>query len=262
METKDNSKTLLVIIAILLLIIGVGVGYFVGTNKNESTNTKETNKEEKKEEKNEAKTETDEEEEKAPTIDEGYVPGSITSYGEVVNKEIELNGKKNNLAIMDGSKHAKNSYMTFGSTNIDKLVHYGVGRQPKDSYEMPQLNYIIVKGTDNKEYLVVNYNLDFQHVLLVLNDETKIIGEVVNTIDAGGSDCFTVLDDSTENYFVILNNEISYYKVVDNKYKQYSESYFQKGGVNFEMFKLEIGNNTVKEIKVNSTTTGKLAQCT
>ena len=245
-KVKDNSKLYLVIIAILLLIIGLGVGYFIGTNKVKPVNVLEEKEEPKEEEKTEE-----------------LVSGKLKSNGEKDAVDITLNGKTNSLEVLDLSKQNKSgSYLTFGDTNLDKLYHYGTG----DVREMPEVNYHVIKGTDNKEYLVVTYDTDFQHVLLVINDQTRIVGEFLNKVLVDykeGYYCFSTFNDSRESTYEI-SNSISYYKYKDGNItsKELGDDSFVEDSIVLDRYELVIGNNIVKEVKTDSNKNGKISQCT
>ncbi len=242
MEKKDNSKTYLIIIALLLFVIGIGFGYFLGTNNNAKLESSEKTEEKKEEKKEEEKI---------------VVEGSLVSNGDSVTKDIVLNGKSNTLALLDGSEIKMESYMKFGTTSLDKLVRYGTGSDKAAGYhEMPKLNYHVVEGVDGKEYLVVYYDYSFQHVLLVLNDETKIIGEFKNHIQKS-FDCFANFDEIEATLFEIKNNDVYYYKYDDKE--KVGDIY--EDAIKMKLVKLEINNNKVNEIETETSTTGKFFQC-
>ena len=260
MENKE--KTYLTIIIILLFIIGIGIGYFIGTSKN---GTKEEQRQERKyidNYKKEKSIKGNKNRKKVERKEPEIQAGSLKSEGEKAGVDIKLNGKTNELAVFDGNEKQQKSYLTFGKTNLDKLVRYGTGPNKAEGIlEMPEIIYSVINGKDNKEYLVVYYNMDFQHILLVLNDETEIIGTYGSNVAFKNYDCFATFNQVDESIFNIHNNEITYYKYPDSS-KENEVTDFSDSSIELELTKLEISNDEVKEITLGTKKAGKFVQCT
>lgn len=253
MENKE--KKYLIIIAILLLVIGIGFGYFIGTNKEVNKDIKTTDQ---RRDNDDDKKGNQPEINKEPEIQ----AGSLESKGEEETIEIKLNDKTNTLKIFDGTKKHEKSYMVFGNTDLDKIVHYGTGPDnAKGIYEMPKIVYSFVNGKDTKEYLIVYYNVDFQHILLVVNDEAKIIGTYGSNVKYKMYDCFATFNQVDESIFNIHNDEITYYKYPDSS-KIAEVTDFSDSSIELQLTKLEISNDEVKEITLGTKKSGKFVQCT
>jgi len=267
MDSKDNSKVFQIIIAVLLVLAGVCIGYIVGIksmeksnnnqvdkkindnyqkeNENQSEETEEQNSTEKQNE-----NQSEETEEQNSTGKQNSEVNSLESKGTKESVEISLNGKNNTLTLLDGTTTNERSYLTFGNTNLMILKRYGTGPAYEAGiFPMPITKYKVVIGKDNKEYLIVYYDFIFEHALLVINDSTKIIGKYFNENGCG----FATLEDIEKTMTIIENDDIYYYKPIETSNGNSSK---------LELTKLEIENDTIKEVKTNTVVTGKMAQCT
>ncbi len=253
MDSKDNSKVFQIIIAVLLVLAGVCIGYIVGIKSMEKSNNNQVDKKINDNYQKENENQSEETEEQNSTEKQNSEVNSLESKGTKESVEISLNGKQNTLALLDGTTTNERSYLTFGNTNLNILWRYGTGEAYEAGiYEMPIVKYKVVIGNDNKEYLIVYYDYSFEHALLVINDSTRIIGKYFN-VDEDGYDCFATLEDIEKTMTIIENDDIYYYKPIETSNGNSSK---------LELTKLEIENDTIKEIKTNTVVTGKMAQCT
>lgn len=252
MENKEKSY--LIVISLLLFIIGIGAGYIVGVNQK----AKIVDKEKIEQKENNEKDHNSEKRKKDKEV--GNKNGTLKSHGTEEKVEITLNNTTKTLALLDGYEIEKKSYMTFGDTNIDKLVHYGTAGV-EGSFTMPSVNYRVINGKDNKEYLAVYYSEGFQHILLILNDEAKIIGEYSNKITTNVADCFASFNKEYEPLFKVKGNELFYYKYTKDESSSKSVS-FDNNGIELEQYKIELNNNKVIETQTGNKSSGKFCQCT
>ena len=253
MDSKDNSKVFQIIITVLLVLTGVCIGYIVGIKSMEKSNNNQMEKKINDNYQKENENQSEETEEQNSTEKQNPEVNTLESKGTKESVEISLNGKNNTLTLLDGTTTNERSYLTFGNTNLMILKRYGTGLEYEAGiYEMPIVKYKVVIGNDNKEYLIVYYDYGFEHALLVINDSTKIIGKYFNEFNENGCD-FATLEDIEKTMTIIENDDIYYYKPIET-----SNVYSSK----LELTKLEIENDTIKEIKTNTVVTGKMAQCT
>ena len=250
MESKDNSKVFQIIIAVLLVLAGVCIGYIVGIKSIEKSNNNQIEKKMNDNYQKENENQSEETEEQNSTEKQNPEVNTLESKGTKESIEISLNGKNNTLALLDGTTTDERSYLTFGNTNLSILKRYGTGPAYEAGiFPMPITKYKVVIGKDNKEYLIVYYDFIFEHALLVINDSTKIIGKYFNEYGCG----FATLEDIEKTMTIIENDDIYYYKPIETSNGNSSK---------LELTKLEIENDTIKEIKTNTVVTGKMAQCT
>jgi len=254
---KSENKVLYIIIGILLLIIGIGAGYIIGINKS-NVKVEEKEKVEEKKEKEETEEKKDEEPPVKNDTEENekeLASGTLKSNGQKDSVEISLNGKTNTLLLENNKK--ENGVIKYGNTNIDLMVKFGTGPDVihDTTYE---LNYNVVLGEDNREYLVVSYGESLQQYLLILNDDTRIIGEYgthyTNTkFYSHLDDCFVYLDEEKKVYNVD-GNDIFFYKYKEGSFKQTYEA-------TLEEVLIKINNNKITDSVTGKTLTSKVGQC-
>ncbi len=250
---KNENKILYIIIGILLLIIGIGAGYMVGTNKADVNIEEKEKNNNKLEERKDGETpvKNDNEENK-----KDLATGTLESNGKKDSIEINLNGKKNILLLENNKK--EDGAIKFGNTDIDLMIKYGVG--PGVVHDtVYKLNYNVVLGEDNREYLVVSYGESLQQYLLILNDDTRIIGQYGSfyrnaKFYSNNDDCFVYTDEEKILYNV-EGNDVLFYKYKDGSFKQST-------GATLEEVKIIIDNNGITESATGNTLISKVGQCT
>lgn len=263
MEQKEN-KILYIIIGILLLIIGIGAGYIIGTNKTdvkvEEKDKENKPKERTEEDKDNTKNQEERKDEEPPVKNdteekkEELASGTLESNGIKDSVEITLNGKKNTLLLENNKK--EDGIIKFANTDIDLMIKYGAGPGVKDTTY--KLNYNVVLGEDNKEYLVVSYGESYQQYLLILNDDTRIIGQYgthyTNTkFYSNNDDCFVNLDGDKILYNVD-GNDIFFYKYKEGSLKQ-------TNSVTLEEVSIKINSNKITENLTGKTINTIVGQC-
>ena len=155
------------------------------------------------------------------------------------------------MVFENRSQARENSTLTFGQTNLNLLSLVGTGNSIKEAPE--EIEYKIIIGSDDKEYLYVAYQRLYNQFIIIINDETNIIGQYSSSIES--ISCYAALDSLTNDYkplYKVENNSVYYYKYVET---------IKDNRIMLEMIKLEVADNKVKEIKTGTRVSGKSVQC-
>lgn len=239
-----ESKPYIIIIMILLFIIGCATGYIIANTKNGMSENVEEKKE-KVEDKKEV------------------ISGILESNGSKETVEISLNGSEKTLTLYNRFEENKDSILTFGDTDINYYIGYGADIEVTPVPE--KVNYNVVVGKDNKEYLVVTYGYSFQQFLIVLNKDAKVIGKYStyyeDTKFFGEHDnCYAI--EEVNDVFTILysveDNDIYFYKYDEGTLRNLGDG---KNSIDLEQIKIEIDNDKLIETKTGSTKKGSAGQC-
>ena len=244
---KNKMIIITLVIAIVLFFGGLIVGFSMGkssqtkckTDSIETTTQDEPQKEEIEEKKEKEERTND------------YELKTIKSEGEKITVDINLNDKQNTLVFENRSQARENSTLTFGQTNLNLLSLVRTGNSIKEAPE--EIEYKIIIGSDDKEYLYVAYQRLYNQFIIIINDETNIIGQYSSSIES--ISCYAALDSLTNDYkplYKVENNSVYYYKYVET---------IKDNRIMLEMIKLEVADNKVKEIKTGTRVSGKSVQC-
>ena len=245
---KDKKMIIITItISVILFFIGLIVGFSMGKNSikpepvKEQIDCPEKQEEPKEEKKEEEKEEND------------YELKKLTSDGEKATASISLNGKQNTLVLENKMKSNETSTFTFGQTELNFLTTYGTATNTKIFPK--EVEYKIIVGKDSKEYLYVSYRSTFDQHVLILNDETKIIGKVSSYVDS--LKCYALL-----NKEIGQTEEKPIYRVDDNYifYYKYSADK-DKDNITLDLMKLEIFADNVTEVNTGTRVNGHRAEC-
>lgn len=255
MEQKDNSKTYLIIIAVLLLIIGIGVGYIIGTNNKPLDPKKEEPKEtiekieideEDKEDEKEPEPEKEEESNSDSTPKKEIIKGTLNSdisIGEKDSKTISLNNKQLEISYENIDDNGPGTRKLKVGTNV-------IGSWSPNG--LSNIKYEVITGSDNKDYLVIRYQ-QWANYGYIINDEGKTIYYFdTNVKDLG---CVAYFDDLSDEMSYIENNEVYYYKYRSGSANNNNSS------LKTDLVKLSINNNKVTETKTGTVKDGKFGQC-
>ncbi len=264
---KDNSIVYIIIISILLIIIFSGIAWNAGKNYAKNEDSKNENRTEEKDTKKEEKpNDIEEPEESEDTVKTVY--GTLKSDGVKDSVDITLNGKTNTLLLENNKK--ENGKILFGSTDIDFFIKYGTGPEGTVFDTIHEIDYRVVKGKDNKDYLVVSYGKgdSFQQVLLILNDNRDIIGKYSTHYENAeffgkNDDCFALrnIDDEDDNeMYIVEEDNIEFYKYINGSLVNNNNT--GRNTIKLELIKLEIDNNKVIEVKTGTVVSGEAGQCT
>ena len=229
MESKDNSKVYLIIIAVLLFIIGIGVGYFIakGSDKNEVKNNTNNIQDKKDGEKKE-------------TVKGKLDVETLDSSRKVVT----LNG--NDLEITYKFVNEPNG----PGTNVLSVGDNKIGSWSPNGIEAAE--YEVFVGEDNKEYLLLTYTL-WSDYGFIINDEGKTLYKFSNYADE--LDCVAFLDDNKIDLNYVKDNAVYYYRYREGSVKRDNYS------IVLDLVKLSVNNDKVSEAKTGEEKTGKYGQC-
>ena len=257
-DTKEFKQTRLIIVLIAIIVILVfALGFILGTKNSNTEKTFNSNKTE--EEEHESTIEPKSDEKPMENNQKELAYGVLESNGKRDTVNITLNGKNNTLLLENNKK--ENGVIKFGNTNIDLMVKFGAG--PNIVYDTThKLNYNVVIGEDNKEYLVVSYGESLQQYLLILNDNANIIGQYsthyTNTkFYSEDDDCF-VYNDNDEILYKVSGNEVFFYKYKEGSFSKNSND---QGYVILEEVLIKINNNKVSENTTGNTINSHVGQC-
>ena len=233
---KKNT-ILYIIITILLIVIAVGVTYIIMDNNNKT---------ETKEEENNNNENNEQENIETPTIEDGItLKNTIINNDTIIQKyEAVLNGKVNNITITytyENFIDFSDTHAITGMFNNREIIRncyvntLGKNYTKENTFNVSNINNIfdeknfnIIKGTDNKSYLLVqtvnemtgNFNTS---ELYLYNDELELISR--NIISAEESPDYTSHDGFIIDNFIgnipcdYVNNTPLYkrtFKIVDD----------------------------------------------
>ena len=219
---KKNT-ILYIIITILLIVIAVGITYIIVDNKNEEEVIKPNDNQEENNNK-----------EEEPTIEDGITLKNTYQEGDNIIQEYEviLNGNKSTLNVeysyeylndiiahhILGNLNDTNIFESYKRDNYDDSNNTIIPNYNKKELfnstalnkEFNENNFEIIKGTDNKNYLVIysEYHDTFSNgedtdsSIYILNDKLEIINENMD------------FDLYNQNYNVVLKveNAIPWYE--------------------------------------------------
>ena len=113
------------------------------------------------------------------------------------------------------------------------------------------LYYKVIKGSDNKEYLIVAYNAGPGVTnVFIYNDEGREIFDF-SSFGSDGVDCQISIEN--EKFFTVVDDVIYFYKFIKNTYKS--------GNVDVELFEISIDNSIVKTDSTRIIKKGRVVEC-
>ena len=254
---SSNKTTLIIILLLLVIAIGGCYIYKISTENNQlKQGEKESNN--NKEDKDEKPVDSTPEEPEEKNENYSIEIKTLESKGNNVTANITLNGKESTLTLENNSGQQKDSIFTFGSTKLCFIQGWGTG--PSYACAPESVDYSVVRGKDNKEYLFIYYQSSFDKHILILNEDSKIIKHISSKVDDKTFDygCFVTLSDIEAKLYIIKDNNIYFYDraTVPNSYINTSEP------INLKTVKIEITNNVVELTDTDEKETGQYAQCT
>ena len=261
----NKNRTIYIIITIVLCIICLGVGYIIGSSKhvdpkeevelnnNDKTGKQEETIEEQAGEKEAEKQEEEQEETTKSTIitSDNNMNSIKADIGkdEKITENIVLNGKTLELTY-----ELENYDETWGGTPVFKINNNKI--ENKDLYGdyCYYIEYKIILGNDNKEYLVFTYGTNANY-LFIINDEGRVIYSI-NSLDKT-KECVAFIDSNAvgQRMYAIKDNDVYFYKA------EGEVSYNSEANIELTEIKLIINNNMVKEEKSPSKINGHFGQC-
>ena len=241
----NKNRTIYIIITIVLCIICLGVGYIIGSSKY-------IDPKEEVELNNNDKTGKQEETTKSTIITSDNNMNSIKAdigKDEKITENIVLNGKTLELTY-----ELENYDETWGGTPVFKINNNKI--ENKDLYGdyCYYIEYKIILGNDNKEYLVFTYGTNANY-LFIINDEGRVIYSI-NSLDKT-KECVAFIDSNAvgQRMYAIKDNDVYFYKA------EGEVSYNSEANIELTEIKLIINNNVVKEEKSPSKINGHFGQC-
>ena len=179
---KKNT-ILYIIITILLIIIAVGITYIIMNNQNNEEITEPSNNDNNQEENN-----NNEE----PTLEDNITLKNTTMNNDTIIEEYEiiLNGKKSNININYTYDECRENLICIsGNYNNYEFYYDEIWKNDSDNsftiqaidQSFNENNFEIIRGDDNKNYLLIFANSPYTALLYVFNDQLNIVNDGIES---------------------------------------------------------------------------------
>lgn len=233
---KTEKYIYLVLGLILIVVIACGITYIITTNNNETETKEEPNNNQEENNNNEE-----------PTLEDNITLKNTTMNNDTIIQEYEiiLNGKTNNLNIFYTYENCREEAICISGNYNDYSFLYNESYENLSSIfttqKIDQLfnenNFEIIKGVDNKSYLLVSTKNPYSVALYVFNEQLDIVNDGINSDWYEGDNENVFIVYSFVNIPVLENSEAIWY---DDAY-----------GINNDNIYVKVENNKIYYLTPN-----------